>query len=112
MSEQPVLETSPGTSLTKFLNGEKIDVANVAVLQLTRMSVVKAVHPCPIGIRNRAKERANKANGIVDLPLPKEGIVPTIMLDDEDADQEEGIDHAKQQGEPDRIVYTKIHGDP
>jgi len=74
--------------------------------------MVVAVYTGPVSVRNRAEEGTNEANDVVYLSLFQEGVMATIMLDNEDANEEESVDCAKAQREPNGIVNTEIHGDP
>lgn len=82
------------------------------MLQLAGVAMVVAVDASPIGIRNGAEERTNEANRIVHFTRLKEGIVPTVVLNDKDAYQEKCVDGAKSQSQPNRVIHAKIHGNP
>ena len=82
------------------------------LLQLSGVSVVETVDAGPVGVGNGTEERADEADGIVELALTKEGIVTAVVLNDEDPHQKEGVDHTQQQGKPDRIAYAEVHRHP
>lgn len=112
VAEQTVFEATPFAQLPVLLDGKEVNVANIPVLQLSGMAVVVTVNPGPVGIRNGTEKRANEADGIVDLAFLEEGVVPAVMLNDENADEEKGVDGSQCQREPDGIVHTKVHRNP
>lgn len=111
-AEKTVLEPAPLGEVSIFLHRQKVDVANVPVFQLPRVAMVVTVHACPVGIRNRTEERTDEANGIVDFPFFEKRIVPTIMLNNENADEKESVDNSKRERKPDRVLNTEAHGNP
>jgi len=98
VAESPVFEPAPLAQLAVFINGKEVDISDIPVLQLAGMAMVVAVDAGPVSVRNGAEERANEANDIIHFALLEEGVMATIMLNDEDADQEKGIDGTKGQG--------------
>ena len=69
VAENAVFQAAPTTQFTVFAYGQEVNVSNVTVLQLSGMPVVKAMHSRPVGVRNRAEERTNKTNGVIDFTL-------------------------------------------
>lgn len=82
------------------------------MLQLASVAMVVAVNARPVGVGNRAKEGTDEADGVVHFALLQKGIMAAIVLDDENANEKKGIYRAKGQGEPNRILYAEIHGNP
>lgn len=112
VAERTVLETIPFTQFAVLFDGEEVDVTNIAVLQLASMTVVVAVNACPISVGYGAEERTDEADDIVHFTFLQKGIVAAVMLNDENTDEEESVDCAQAQREPDGIVNTEIHSDP
>ena len=90
MAEGAVFEPAPLAQVAVFLDGQKVDVANITVLQLTGVAVVVAVNPRPVSVGDGAEEGADKADDVVNLAFLQEGIMAAVMLNNEDANQEEG----------------------
>ena len=66
----------------------------------------------PVSVGDGTEEGANEADGIVDFAFFEKRIVPAIMLNDEDANKEKCVDKSEGERKPNRVLYTKAHGDP
>lgn len=111
-AEHPVLKPAPFIQFAVFLYGKEINVAYVPMFQLAGVSVVETVNPGPIGVGNRTEKRTNKADGIVNAALLEERIMAAIMLNDENTNQEECINCAKANGQPNGVINAEVHRNP
>ncbi len=112
-SEKPVLEFLHSTQCPIFLNGQRIDIADIPVLiQNAVVAMVIIVVFCPVLIRNKRQKAACCANDIIGFSGCSKRLVTAIVLNDENPDQEKGIDNSQSNSKPDGYIAPNVHGNP
>lgn len=112
MPEQAVFKPPPRTSLSIFFNCDKVYIPEVPFFQLTRMSVMMVVHLSPIFKWYGAEKTTYISNYLIPSLGFEKGLMSTIVLYNENSDQEKHIDNTEDSRDPNGPLQTKIHKDP
>lgn len=76
------------------------------------MAVVIIVVFSPVLIRNKRQKAACCANDIISFSRCGKRLVTTIVLNDENPNQEKSVDDGQTDGEPNGYIAPYVHGNP
>lgn len=112
-TEQCIVKFFPARKGFELIDGQQIDVADIAVFpENTIVSVVKIVAFSPVPIGHETNHTTHFSNKIVGFARVREGLVSAIVLDNEYANEKKRIDGSQWQYQPERYVNQKVHGHP
>jgi hypothetical protein len=95
--------TLPG-SRQIFAHGERIDVANASMIEITRARMVMGVGAFPEIVRRQGENADDPSDPIVRQTVAEERSVAAIVLNHEEAHEESCGRHDEQQGNPVAVV--------
>ena len=95
-----VAEALPGGGRQVLLGGHGVDVADAALVEVAAGGVVPGVGVLPVAVGGQGEHAAHEAQRVVGAGVLEEGAVAGVVLQDEDAHQEEGGGEVEEQGEP------------
>jgi len=67
---------------------------------------------CPISVRNESQKTAQRTDDVVRLPGGGERLVAAIVLNDENPNQKESVDHGERYREPNGHITPEVHRYP
>ena len=112
MAVQAIGQAAPAGQRAIFLHGESRDIPDAAPVEVSRGCVVDRVRPPPVVVRRQGEHPDRTSEHVVGAARPKERAVPAIVLNDEQADQEQGRGHREQQCDPIAVPERQPHAEP
>src|SRR5437762_8098815 len=112
MAVHAILEPRPARPAEVLVHGQGIDVAEPAMLEVARRGVVERVGLLPVVVRRQGEHPEDRADDVRRARRPEERGVPAVVLDDEQANEEEGRGYGKEQGEPVADPEARVHECP
>src|SRR5205807_575973 len=94
-----IAEPLPGTEAQVFLDGQGVDIAVAASIEIARSRVMNGMQLAPAVVRGESKDAATDAQDIVDLFGLEVRAVAAIMLNDEHAHEQSGGRQRQPQGQ-------------
>jgi len=76
------------------------------------MGMMKIVDFSPVFKGQGAKNTTNPTYNFISFFISEERLVPAIMLNNENSNEEEGIDQTQSYSDPDGPAKTKVHEYP
>ena len=113
MPVEPVLQPAPARQRQIFAHCQCVDIADAAVLQISRGRVMNGMRPLPEIVRRHGEHAERAADPVVGEAMAEERAVPAIVLDHEQPHQESRGRYGEQQGQPPKAeVIGRPHRDP
>ena len=112
MAVHAVLEPLPAREREVLVHGQRVDIAEPAMLEVAGGSVVHRVGLLPVVIRRQRDDAEDRAHDVRRAGRPEERPMSAVVLEDEQPDQEKRGRHREQQGEPIPDPQTHVHQRP
>ena len=109
---QAIPEPAPSRQRQILAHGERVDVADAALIEVARTRVVDRVRAAPEIVRCQCQDAQDAAHPIIRQPMAKKGTMAAIMLNHEQAYQQARSRHRQQQTEPVAEIQRGPHQDP
>src|SRR4029453_14667183 len=97
---QAIAQPAPEGAGAVFFDGERVDVAQAAAVEIAGGGVVRGMGGAPPAIRGEGQHTGGAAEPVVGQPVTEEGAVAAIMLDGEEPHEEAGSGYRQRQGQP------------
>ena len=90
MAIQAIAQPPPERARAVFLDGQRVDVADAAAVEIAGAGVMHGVGAAPHVIGRQRQHAGDAAEPVVGQPVAEEGAVAAIVLDQEQPHQEAG----------------------
>src|SRR6266545_8068033 len=97
MAIQAIAQPAPEGAGTVLFDGERLDVAQAAAVEIAGGGVVRGMCVAPYAVRSEGQHAGDAAEPVVGRPVTEEGAVAAIMLDGEKPHEEAGSGYCKRQ---------------
>ena len=109
---EPIAQPTPARQGEVLPHGQRVDIADAALLEIARAGVVDGVAATP-GVVGRQRQRADDAaHPVVESSAAEESTMAAIVLDHEQADEEAGCRDRQQQAQPVAKAQSHPHQHP
>ena len=100
MPVQPIAQPGPQGTCAIFLDRECVDVTDAATVEISSGGMVRGVGTPPQVVRREGQHAEHATEPGVGQPMPEEGAVAAIVLDEEQSHHEGRGGHGKRQRQP------------
>src|SRR2546430_12673079 len=98
MAVQPIAQPVPQGTRAIFLDRERVDIAYAAAVEIAGMGMVRGMGTQPPVMRRQSQHAERPTEPCVGQPMPEEGAVTAIVLDEEQPDHEGGGGQGEREG--------------
>jgi hypothetical protein len=99
IAQNPVSQAPEAAPRAIFPHGQRWNIARSPAVEIARCRVMRGMVLPPDVVRGQRQDTKHTPDPVARLPVLQERAMPAILLDHEEAQQEEGIDQGKAEGQ-------------